>query len=127
MKGVEIDVELVGLNVIITARQSSLDGSGLTVVEPSADVQRIRTDQNPYFAGLRGRLSLSGVGLGESGGRLRRSPGALIQVAVDHYGALQPGRMKLPGGAMPISTNGIGGSGCWVLNDSNERTGERDG
>jgi hypothetical protein len=112
VKGVEIDIELVGLDNLIPPSQRRLDQPRLPVMETGADVQCVVTDEHPDLGALGGRLPLRWVSLGKARHRLGRSPGGLVQPAVHRYGALSSAGPDLGRRGMPTESRGLG---SWSL------------
>jgi len=129
MEGVEVDVELVRLDIVVPAGQDCLDSSRLAIVEPSSDVERIGADQHSHLGVLGGRLAFDRIGLGEPRRRLGAGPRRLIQMPVYLDATLQLGSTDLPGvGVGAAGTKRVarlGGHG--VLQGSKHYRSKRDG
>jgi hypothetical protein len=115
VKGVQINIELVGLDSLVSSSQSRLDSSGLTVVETRAHIECVLPDEHPDLGALGRRLSFRRVGLGEAGCRFGHGPRALIEAAIHCDGALDPSGPDLGRGGMPMARGRIGRGGCLVL------------
>ena len=101
VKGVQVDVELVGLDIVVPAGERGLHPVRLPVVEPGTDVERVVADEHPYFGGLGGGLALGRVGLGEPGGRLGIGPRGFVKAPINGDRSHKPGGSDLRCGAVP--------------------------
>jgi hypothetical protein len=126
VKGVQIDVELVGLDSLVSSSQSRLDSPGLTVVETRANIECVLSDEHPDLGALGSRPALRRLGLGETGRRFGHGPRALIEPAINCDGALDPGGPDLGRGGMAVARSRVGRGGCLVLEGGQDGERERD-
>ncbi len=127
VKGVQVDIELVGLDVLIPPGERRLDPARLPVVEPCTYIDRVVTDQHPHLGPLGGRPALRRLGLGKVARRLGLGPRGLIEPAIQCDGALDPGGRDRRRGGMPAGGRRVARGGGWILRGGNEGKGERGG
>jgi hypothetical protein len=126
VKGVEIDIELIGLNLIIPACHRRLDPLRLPVVKTSTDVDRIFADEHPHLGAFGGRLALRRISLSKTSCRVGGGPRAFLEPAINCDGALEPGSLDLRCSCMPLARSRVGRGGCLVLEGSDEGERKRD-
>ena len=123
VEGVEVEVELVGLDLFIASGECRLDPLRLAVVQACAHIECVIPDEHSHLGPLRGGLPLSGFGLPEVSGRFGAGPRALIEAAVHRDAALDSGCPDLWGVRMPVARDRIGEGGCLALESADK--GER--
>jgi hypothetical protein len=122
---VEVDVELVGLDFLISASQCRLDPLRLPVVHAGANIERVFSDEHPHLGSLSGGSALRRLGLSEITGGLGTGPGALIETAVYHDAALNACRPDLGRCGMAVPGGRVRWGGCLVLEAAEDDECER--
>jgi hypothetical protein len=125
VKGVQVEVELVGLDLLIPASECGLDLLRLAVVHARADVEGIVSDEHPYLGLLGSWVALRRLRLPEPGRRLGAAPRPLIEPAIHHDAALDSCRLDLWCGGMAVARSRVGGGGSLILEAADEDECER--
>src|SRR5689334_15760733 len=82
MEGVQINIELVCLHIVVSAGEGCLDSCRLSVEEPCPEVDGIITHENPHLGPLGGWLALGRIGLGEAASWLGLRPIGFVELAI---------------------------------------------
>ena len=102
--GVEDDLQIVGAEIGVPAREHGADAARTGVLQHArADVQRRAVEREPHLGALGGGLPFVRLILAEIGGRRRRMPDRLVELAVEVDLLAQRNRARVRrGGRMDV-------------------------